>query len=321
MTQAFHTPESIPWLSAEVLAAFHSAKTDAHRVFNSTGCWIERFGRDYLVSHSTPRQRDLAIGELHDWCATHSLPVDRVYGKALADTESDRHAPLLLSGDAALAPQTTVSENGIRYELDFAASYSAGLFIDQRANRARWREKPAKKLLNCFAYTCSFSVAAARAGAETVSVDLSKKSLDRGRANFALNTIDTPPPAGEGKPARHRFIADDVFGVLPYLKKRNETFDGIVLDPPTFARGTKAKTFRAERDFGVLLELALDVAAPGARLLLSTNCSKLQVRDLDIIARGALKNRGLNGVLTPGTTLPDIPSSAMPTTVWVEMVP
>lgn len=316
MPQVSSSPQSSEWLSAAHLASFHAAQTDAHRVHSTPGCWIERFGRDYLISHSAPRQRDLALAELRAWCTAHSLPIDRVYGKALADTESDRLAPILLQGDATRPPQTIVTENGTRYGLDFAASYSAGLFIDQRANRDRWRQSPPKKLLNCFAYTCSFSVVAAGAGAETVSVDLSKKSLERGRANFALNQLDATTEAGR---KHHRFIADDVFGVLPYLKKRGEKFDGIVLDPPTFARGTKAKTFRAERDFGALLDLALDLAAPGARLLLSTNCTKLQLRDLDIIARGTLKNRNLNGVLTPGPTLPDIPAAAMPTTVWVTL--
>lgn len=318
MTQVSISQSFTPWLTAESLASFHKSHTTAHRVYTETGCWIERFDRDFLVSHTTPRQRDLAIGELHDWCKAHSLPIDRIYGKALADTESDRHAPTLLSGDATLSPQTVVTENGTRYGLDFAASYSAGLFIDQRANRALWRATPPQKFLNCFAYTCSFSVVAASVGAETVSVDLSKKSLERGRANFALNTLDTPP-AAEGKAAKHRFIADDVFGVLPYLKKRNEQFDGIVVDPPTFARGTKMKVFRAERDYGLLVDLALDLAAPHARILLSTNCTRLQTRDLDAIARAALQTRSLNAVITPGPNLPDIPYQSMPTTVWVAL--
>lgn len=315
MTQV---PEDRSWISSERLRSFQSAGTDSHRIYNQPGCWIERFGRDFLLSHTTPAQRDAAVPELRDWCAGQSLPLDRLFAKALADTESERHAPKLILGDSKLNPQTVVSENGLRYGLDFAASYSAGLFIDQRGNREIWRKSPPKRLLNCFAYTCSFSVVAASSGAETVSVDLSKKSLDRGRSNFGLNQIETPPSVN-GQPLKHRFIADDVFGVLPYLKKRAETFDGIVLDPPTFARGTKAKTFRVERDFGTLFEIALDLATPNARILLSTNCTRLEHRDLESIARAILKQRHLRATLTPGPSLPDIPDEGMPTTVWVTL--
>lgn len=318
MSQVFSGSFTPRWLDTNGLTAFHSTVTDAHRVYNETGCWIERFGNDFLISHTTERQRDLAIGELHDWCRTHALPIGRLYGKALADTESDRHPPQLLQGDPAQSPQTVVSENGTRYGLDFSASYSAGLFIDQRANRTLWKEAPPRRLLNCFAYTCSFSVIAASVGAETVSVDLSKKSLDRGRANFELNQIEMPA-AVEGHAPRHRFISDDVFGVLPYLKKRGETFDGIVLDPPTFARGTKRKVFRVETDFPLLLDLALDLASPHARLLLSTNCTRLQLRDLERFAHNAASQRGLRASYTPGPPLPDIPPTSMPTTLWMQI--
>src|SRR4029077_8305013 len=107
------------------------------------------------------------------------------------------------------------------------AGYSVGLFVDQRENRRYVREMEPKRLLNCFAYTCSFSVAAAAGGAQTVNVDLLKKNLARGRENFALNALST---------ADHRFIADDVRPVLRRLARRGEKFDMIILDPPTFSR-------------------------------------------------------------------------------------
>jgi 23S rRNA (cytosine1962-C5)-methyltransferase len=310
-------PLSVPsdWLSSDLLKAFESAQTNTHRVYNRHGSWIERFGRDFLISTPTAGELDLLLPELKTWCAENSLPVDRVYGKRLADTEQERQAAVLLEGDSALSQQSTVLEGGIKYGLDFGASYSAGFFIDQRANRAVWKKSPPKRMLNCFAYTCSFSVIAALGGAETVSVDLSKKSLERGRGNFTLNGIE---PAGE-PPRRHRFIADDVFGVIPYLRKRGEKFDGIVLDPPTFARGTKMKTFKVERDFPALLDLALDVAAPHARLLLSTNCTRLWIADLERFAQEAVDKRGLRVETMAGEMLPDIPDEAMPTTLWMTL--
>ncbi len=140
----------------------------------------------------------------------------------------------------------------MRYGLDFAGGYSAGLFIDQRANRARLRALKPKRLLNTFAYTCSFSVVAALAGAETLSVDLSRRSLTRGEENFQRNGLD--PKAG------HRFIADDVLAVLPRLARRGEKFDAIILDPPTFSRNQAGAAFQVQRDFDRLVTLALEVA-------------------------------------------------------------
>jgi 23S rRNA (cytosine1962-C5)-methyltransferase len=96
-------------------------------------------------------------------------------------------------------------------------------------------------------------------------VDISKSSLARGRRNFDLNDL----PA-----AAHRFIAEDVSTYLRRLAKRGETFDAILLDPPTFGRGGGSKTFRFQRDFPVLLSSALELAAPGAAILLSTNFSE-----------------------------------------------
>src|SRR6202022_4983741 len=108
-----------------------------------------------------------------------------------------------------------VTEWLLRYSIDFGAGYSVGLFVDQRENRRYLRQVAPKKLLNCFAYTCSFSVAAASVGANTANVDLSKKSLGRGKENFALNSLPT---------GNHRFIADDVMSVLPPLPQNVESF-------------------------------------------------------------------------------------------------
>ena len=172
-------------------------------------------------------------------------------------------------GDAKENLQTTAREWLLRYGIDFGAGYSVGLFVDQRANRRYIRKIAPKRLLNCFAYTCSFSVAAGSAGAKTVNVDLSKKSLTRGRENFGLNGLPTE---------EHSFIADDVLSVLPRLARKGERFDAIILDPPTFSRSHRGNVFHVERDFEKLLLVALEVAERNARILLSTNCSTLQER-------------------------------------------
>ena len=220
---------------------------------------------------------------------------------------------MLLSGETGLPLTTIVTENEMRFGLDFGAGYSAGLFLDQRANRALIRNGGVRRLLNTFAYTCSFSVAAALAGAETVSIDLSKKSLDRGRENFALNHIPSGAESG------HRFLADDVLDVLPRLGRKGEVFDAIILDPPTFSRGNKGRKFQVEQDLEALFLAALEVAAPRARILLSTNCTRLSRRALEALARFGLKASRKAGDLNIEPALPDIPSDQSAQTLWVNL--
>jgi 23S rRNA (cytosine1962-C5)-methyltransferase len=299
------------WISGATLAAFASTGTNAHRLGSATEGWVERFANDVLVSFKDDLSREQMLAELQVWSAAQGFAPARIFGKHLPRQNADRVAPVLLTGDPAAPLLTVVEENGMRFGLDFAAGYSAGLFLDQRANRALVRRAPGKRLLNTFAYTCSFSVAAALGGAETVSVDLSKKSLDRGRENFALNGLTT---ASEG---RHRFYADDVLDVLPRLARKKETFDTIILDPPTFSRGNKGRKFQVEQHMETLLVAALELAAPRARILLSTNCTRLARRELEAVARFTLKGARRSAEFHTEGTLPDIPAAAAAQTLWL----
>jgi 23S rRNA (cytosine1962-C5)-methyltransferase len=263
------------------------------------------------MSYQEERCRDAVLVELDERCHAYAYRPARVFGKHLPRLASERGVPTLLRGDPARALEAEVAEAGLRYGLDFAIGYSAGLFIDQRANRARLRQGHPKRLLNAFAYTCSFSVAAARAGAETVSVDLSRRSLTRGEENFRRNGLD--PSAG------HRFIADDVLAMLPRLARRKEKFDAIILDPPTFSRNQSGAAFQVRRDFDRLVELTIDVAAPGAKILLSVNHSEMRVADLEQAGRRALRSRSRSARFSQTAPLPDFPPGEGAKTVWMDL--
>jgi len=299
------------WIAPALLKAFAQSGTTAHRLYSSSDAWVERFGEDLLLSYKNEEARDAVLAEWPDWNAAQALNPRRIFGKHLPEKNEDRAAPVLIEGDASAPIETVVEENGMRFSLDFAAGYSAGLFIDQRANRALVRKRGFKRLLNTFAYTCSFSVAAALSGAQTVSVDLSRKSLDRGEENFKLNGLD-PSPAGG-----HRFYADDVMDSLPRLARKGEVFDAIILDPPTFSRGNKGRKFQVERDFEELLLAALEVAAPNANILLSTNCTRLNRRALEGIGRFTLKATRRAADFQAEPPLPDFPPDAGAQTLWM----
>lgn len=301
-------PSPGKWITLHDLQALELAGTTAHRLYAESDGWIERFGEDLLFSYKDDATRDTMQAGLTTWAGMHSLTYRRVFGKLLPKQNEERVAPILLSGDTTIPLETVVTESHLKFGIDFAAGYSAGLFIDQRANRAFVRRSRVQRLLNTFAYTCSFSVAAAAEGAETVSVDLSKRSLDRGRENFALNGLDQ---------SQHRFLADDVMDVLPRLARRGETFDCIILDPPTFSRGNKGRRFQVEKDLEHLLLAALELSTPKAKLLLSTNCTRLDRRALEGIGRHCLKLIRRSGDFHTEPPLPDIPAELGAQALWL----
>jgi 23S rRNA (cytosine1962-C5)-methyltransferase len=298
------------WLSDDLLQQFDAARTDAFRLFSNAHGWVERFGSDALISHKSVRAFDAMFAGLEQWEREHGRVFDRIFARLLAQRNEERARPNLVRGEATQPLSGLAHENGVAFGLDFSAGYSVGLFIDQRANRAFLRQCGARRVLNTFAYTCSFSVMAALSGATTVSVDLSRKSLTRGEENFRRNGLD---------PATHRFLHDDVLALLPRLERRGERFDAIVLDPPTFSRGEKGRRFQVERDFEELLVAALRIAEPRARILLSTNCARLAASTLQQMARYALKVTRRSATFHREPALPDVPAEFAAQTLWMLM--
>ncbi len=300
-------PES-GWIDATLLRDFEADGTDAHRLCTVEGGWVERFGRDFLISFKKVLAREHLIQELPSWAKVVRFDVGRIFARFIPRKNEEREPPGLIFGDPHGNLQTIATERHLKFGIDFGAGYSAGLFVDQRENRRYVRHIAPKRLLNCFAYTCSFSVCAACAGATTINVDLSKKSLARGRENFALNSLPT---------IDHRFIADDVMAVVPRLARKGEKFDMIILDPPTFSRSPGGKTFHVENDFEKLLVSAFDLAERDSRILVSTNCSVLREHALEVMARYCLKTARRTGTFHRQPPLPDFPAGGGASSIWL----
>lgn len=298
------------WIDPDLHREFIAQQTDALRLCTCPDGWVERFGVDVLISYKTDAALERLKTELCLWALNVGFSFRRVFARFLPRKNAEREAPGLILGDPGTNLQSTAMERTLSYGIDFGAGYSVGFFIDQRENRRFVRDLVPGTLLNCFAYTCSFSVAAATVGAKTVNVDLSKKSLARGRENFALNSLPT---------TAHRFLADDVLSVLPRLARKGEKFDVIILDPPTFSRSHTGKAFKVERDFETLLLAALEVGERNAKILLSTNCATLQERALEVMGRFCLKATRRAGDFHREPRLPDFPPGAGAATVWLSL--
>jgi 23S rRNA (cytosine1962-C5)-methyltransferase len=298
------------WIDVELMRQFEAEGTNAHRLCTIDEGWVERFGPEILISYKEEPIRERLTLELYFWRTSVGFAHGRVFARHLPIKNEERAKPQLMFGGEEVNLQTTASENWLQFGIDFEAGYSVGLFVDQRENRRFVRQSRPKRLLNCFSYTCAFSVAAASVGAQTVNVDLSKKSLSRGRENFALNSLPTND---------HQFIADDVMRVLPRLARKGEKFDMIILDPPTFSRAHRGKVFHVESDYEDLLLAALEVADRDCRILLSTNCSSLREKGLEVMARYCLKVSRRAAKFHREPAPPDFPPSTAASTIWMTL--
>ena len=298
------------WIDQPLMRDLEGQGTDAYRLCTIDDGWVERFGRDILISFKTPPARERLILELYFWRTLVGFDLSRVFARHLPKKNEERTTPELVFGDAGENLKSLASEHFLKYGIDFAAGYSVGLFVDQRENRRYVRQIKPKHFLNCFAYTCSFSVAAASVGAQTVNVDLSKTSLARGKENFALNSLRTND---------HKFIADDVMTVLARLARKGEKFDMIILDPPTFSRSHRGKVFHVENDFEQLLLAALEVAARDCAILLSTNCSSLREKGLEVMARYCLKLTRRAAKFHRQPPPAEFPPATAASTIWMTL--
>jgi 23S rRNA (cytosine1962-C5)-methyltransferase len=179
-------------------------------------------------------------------------------------------------------PKTIIEEQGVKFEVNLDDGLNCGLFLDMRHNRSMvGKFSQGKKVLNCFSYTCSFGVHARLGGArEVINTDISAKLLERGKNNYQLNGLSTP--AGE-------FIKADSMSFLQRAFKKRNTFDVIILDPPSFAR-YEGKVFQVKRDLPKLMALAVAVLNPGGGLLVTTNYSEISHAHMERILA-----KGLNG--------------------------
>ena len=256
--------------------ALLDSQTNAVRLIDGSGdglpgLILETYANRWLVSTTG----DHLPSAVREWIRDQGVSC---YWKRL--DQHQKESPQHLAGPVVAEP-FLILENGIASEISFQSGYSQGIFLDQRDNRAEVRRlmAPGLRLLNTFAYTGAFSVAAALAGAETTTLDLSQPYLDWAKRNFTHNSLD---------PAAHHFCKGDTFHWLRRFAKQGRTFDGIVLDPPTFSRDEKGKVFRVEENFGELAALAADLLTPDGWLLCSTNCRNLGLNDFQKQLRNAI---------------------------------
>lgn len=164
-------------------------------------------------------------------------------------------------------PDTTFAfENGLKYKLNFLSNLNIGFFPDMKMGREFVHANASgKNVLNLFSYTCPFSVAAVAGGARAVvNVDMSKSALATGRDNHRYNGLDI-----QGC----RFMPYNILKSWSRIRKAGP-YDLIIIDPPSFQKGS----FAATSDYAKIIRRLKELAADKCTVLSALNSPELDTR-------------------------------------------
>jgi 23S rRNA (cytosine1962-C5)-methyltransferase len=245
--------------------------TDALRLVNSEGDFlpgliVDRYADVLVVQILTAGmelRRDAIVAALVELLAPRT-----VFERSDVPIRRDEDLPMrqgVLWGEPP-GDGVWIREHGLRFRVQPDRGQKTGFFLDQRDNRARVRQRTAQRqaprVLNCFAYTGGFSIAALAAGAAHVcSVESSQAALDLLRENAAANGL----AAGE-------VVHADAFDFLRQRVSASERYDLVILDPPAFAK-KKHQVEPARRGYKEINLQALQLLRPGGELF-TFSCSQ-----------------------------------------------
>jgi 23S rRNA (cytosine1962-C5)-methyltransferase len=206
------------------------------------------------------RQAQIAPGEPLNW----------VFQRRQPEGPASRPVTDVMAG--GVPDPHVVSEDGARYRVHLPHGQNHGMFLDMAEGR-RWVRAHAHgaRVLNLFAYTCAFSVAALQGGAKgVINLDMSQGALATGQQNHRLN----------GLGAGARFLAHDVFSSWGKLTRMGP-YDLVIMDPPSHQKGS----FVATKDWPRLLRRLPGLLKPGGQALLCLNAPELPAPPLRVLQR------------------------------------
>ena len=202
------------------------------------GLTVDKF-ENVLVSQTlslgTEKRKDVIFPLLVRAFSSRGIKIDGIYERNEAQLrekegmEKEKGFYPFEGADSALPGRVTITENGIKYEVDYINGQKTGFFLDQRFNRlAAGRIAKGKRVLDCFTHTGAFALNCAFGGAEHVTaVDISADAIGCTRKNIGLNGMDE----------RIDTLQADVFDLLTDLNaKKSREYDMIILDPPAFTK-------------------------------------------------------------------------------------
>lgn len=251
---------------------------DAQRIFHGRGgkypgCeqWaLDWFAPVWLLTSFKPVE-PVDLARLQQALQTRwasIAPADAPLNCVFQYRDGERTQTQLIAGNVP-EPHDAV-EHDARYRLHLLKGQNHGLFLDMAAGRQWVREHAGgAKVLNLFAYTCAFSVAALQGGAkQVVNVDMSAGAIALGQVNHAIN----------GCTAGASFLPHDIFKTWGKIA-RSGPYHLVIVDPPSFQKGS----FIAGKDYAKLMRRLPDLLRPGGRAMLCLNAPELDTAFLQTL--------------------------------------
>ncbi|OBT14029.1 methyltransferase [Vibrio sp. UCD-FRSSP16_10] len=259
-------PESLPVFFAALHKGLAQASTEVRRFFHGRGrtvAGLEQLTCDWIGQHLVVQLfrpvSDEFLTHLTEGLQQLATDTKHVTIRSISIQHRYEHgAPTqFLLGEQQ--DKVEVVESGLNYLMNITSNQNSGLFLDMRLGRDWVRDNAkGKNVLNLFAYTCGFSVAAIAGDAsQVVNVDMARSSLNRGRENHHLNNQDL---------SRVKFLGHDIFKSWGKIKRMGP-YDLIISDPPSFQKGSFALT----KDYQKILRRLPDLLAEGGQVLACVN--------------------------------------------------
>jgi 23S rRNA (cytosine1962-C5)-methyltransferase/23S rRNA (guanine2445-N2)-methyltransferase / 23S rRNA (guanine2069-N7)-methyltransferase len=204
------------------------------------------FEKGKLLDHSDKEQLELHLAHKNNTVKAVCELLDIKTNRVILKTRLVQQANNVFEALKKAERYFSIHENGMKFKVNLVDHLETGLYLDQRSLRKIIKETAKdKKVLNLFSYTGAASVAAAIGGGNVTTMDMSNTYLEWARENFQLNKLDE---------YQHTFIKADV---LQYIKNLRDTFDIIILDPPSFSKSKSMQEDFNVQDFHVNLIMTL----------------------------------------------------------------
>ncbi|MFT4929215.1 MAG: 23S rRNA (cytosine1962-C5)-methyltransferase [Phenylobacterium sp.] len=258
-------PDISPIINAITTGQYHNS--DIQRLFHGRGHTFD--GLDFITVDWYPPALFVCLfrpvepswlDELTEqlWQLSQKICPDLATALVVQNRQGAKTESQVVRGE--LEQPHVVSEQGMKFNVQLLQSQNTGIFADM-VNGRRWVKANSdnKNVLNLFAYTCAFSLAALQGGARAVvNIDMNKSVMATGRKNHQLNDdIDI---------SKAKFFTHNIFNSWGKIKRYGE-YDLIIIDPPSFQKGSFALT----KDYQKLIKRLPDLAADNADVLLCLN--------------------------------------------------
>lgn len=194
------------------------------------------------------------------------------------DSEFERTGMEKGSWNGKKLPQNweIMSSDGLKWKIEPNEFGNLGVFTEHWSYTEELKKilSPEGKTLNLFTYSGSNCVSLVKAGFQITAVDSSKNAMDTFSYNLEINNLSR-----EGQ----RIILEDAYKFMAREQRRDAKYSSIMIDAPSYGRGTKGEVFKIEDDLIKLLESSKQILTPDGKIILTLHSPRFTPANLRIL--------------------------------------